>query len=115
MDQRGFYDATESEHHQLPPPPPGVEPALPIPAPLYVAGDLPPQRGGMRVRRRSSADHLVFQRDPVAHLSRPLAPSPLSFRLTTEEEATVQTPTSSHIVESPSTSISSLRDPIGCL
>ena len=107
VDPNGFHDATDGEHYHLPPPPPDVEPALPVPAPLYVAGD-PPQRGGMRVRRRSSADHLVFQRDPVAHLSRPLAPSPLSFRPTAEEEATVHTPTSSHFVESPSTSISSL-------
>ena len=107
VDPNGLYDATDSEHYHPPPPPPDAEPALPIPAPLYVAGD-PPQRGGMRVRRRSSADHLVFQRDPVAHLSRPLAPSPLSFRPTTEEEAIVHTPTSTHFVESPSTSISSL-------
>jgi len=107
VDPNGFHDATDSEHHLPPLPPPDVEPALPAPPPLYVAGD-PPQRSGMRVRRRSSADHLVFQRDPVARLSRPLAPPPLAFRPTTEEEATVHTPTSTHFVESPSTSISSL-------
>lgn len=108
VDPNGSHDATDTEHYHPLPPPSDAEPALPAPAPLYVVGD-PPQRGGMRVRRRSSADNLVFQRDPVAHLSRPLAPSPLSFRPTTEEEATVvHTPTSSHFVESPSTTISSL-------
>jgi len=103
VDPNGFHDATESEHGQIPPPPPEVEPALPIPAPLYVANDTP-QRGGRRVRRRSSADHLVFQRDPVAHLGRPLASSPLSFRPTAEEEAI---PSSTPFIESPTTSISS--------
>lgn len=104
MDPNGYHDATESEHGQTPfPPPPEVEPALPTPAPLYVASDTP-QRGARRVRRRSSADHLVFQRDPVAHLSRPLAPSPLSLRPTTEEEVI---PSSTAFIESPTTSTSS--------
>lgn len=62
----------------------------------------------MRVRRRSSADHLIFQRDPVAHLNRPPAPSPLSLPPTSEEEVTAHTPTSAHSAESPSGSISSI-------
>ena len=62
----------------------------------------------MRVRRRSSADHLVFQRDPVAHHNRPSAPSPLSsFPPTSEEEVTAHTPTSAHFVVSPTSSSSS--------
>jgi hypothetical protein len=60
----------------------------------------------MRVRRRSSADHLVFQRDPVAHHNPPLAPSSHSFRPTMEEEVVAHTPTSAHFVESPSSSTS---------
>lgn len=101
------HHTNDSEHHQLPPPfpsPPQAEPALP-PASVHVAGDAS-QRGRMRVRRRSSADHLVFQRDPVAHLNRPPAPSPLSFPPTTEEEVIARTPTSAHFVESPSASTS---------
>ncbi|KAI0306930.1 hypothetical protein B0F90DRAFT_1683622 [Multifurca ochricompacta] len=66
----------------------------------------------MRVRRRSSADHLVFQRDPIAHLNRPPAPSPLSFPPTTEEEEMTHTPTSSHFVRSPITSPSSSFPPV---
>jgi len=103
--------ANDNERRQspppLPPPPPGTEPALPVPALVHVAGDAS-QRGRMRVRRRSSADHLVFQRDPVARLNRPLAPSPLSFPPTTEaeEEVIARTPTSAHFVESPSASTS---------
>jgi arrestin-related trafficking adapter 3/6 len=102
------HHPNDSEHHHpplpFPPPPPEAEPALPVPAPVYVAGDAS-QRGRMRVRRRSSADHLVFQRDPVAHLNRPPAPSPLSFP-PTEEEVIAHTPTSAHFVESPSASTS---------
>lgn len=98
-----------NEHHQppppLPPPRPEAVPALPVPVPVHVAGDAS-QRGRMRVRRRSSADHLVFQRDPVARVNRPLAASPLSFPPTTEEEVIARTPTSAHFVESPSASTS---------
>ena len=104
------HHANDNEHQQppppLPPPPPEAEPALPIPSPVHVAGDTS-QRGRMRVRRRSSADHLVFQRDPVAHLNRPPAPSPLSLPPTSEEEVTAHTRTSAHFVESPSALISS--------
>jgi hypothetical protein len=104
------HHANDSEHQQppppLPPPPPEAEPALPVPSPVHVAGDTS-QRGRMRVRRRSSADNLVFQRDPVAHLNRPPAPSPLSFPPTSEEEVIAHAPTSAHFVESPSASISS--------
>ncbi|KAI0248701.1 hypothetical protein BJV78DRAFT_1233666 [Lactifluus subvellereus] len=95
----------DSEHYQppLPPPsPPETEPALPAlpaPAPIRLA-DGASQRGRMRVRRRSSADHLVFQRDPVARLNRPLASSPLSLPSATEEEVATHTPTSSHVVQS---------------
>lgn len=104
----------ENEHYQTPPPPP--PPPLPLtemqravtaPAPVYVS-DEASQRRRMRVRRRSSADHLVFQRDPVAHHSRPTAPSPLSssFPSTTEENGTalVPSPTSSSassLIETP--------------
>lgn len=102
--------AYDSEHqHQrppLPPPPTEAEPALPVPSPVYIAGDTS-QRGRMRVRRRSSADHMVFQRDPVAHLNRPPASSPLSFPPTSEEEVIAHTPTSAHFAESPTASISS--------
>ena len=105
VDPGGFHDATDSEHRHSPPPQPEVEPALPVPAPLHVPGDTPRR---MRVRRRSSADHLVFQRDPVAHVNRPPAPSPLSFPPTAEEEATVHTSTSTQFVDSPTTSIASL-------
>ena len=106
----------ESEHSQPPPPafrptPPEAEPTLPVPAPIHAAGDAP-QRGRMRVRRRSSADHLVFQRDPVAHLNRPAAPSPLSLPPSTEQEETAHTPTSARFVESPTTSTSSFA-PVG--
>lgn len=104
------HRVNDSEHQQppppLPPPIPDAEPALSVPSPVHVAGDTS-QRGRMRVRRRSSADHLVFQRDPVAHLNRPPAPSPLSFPPTSEEEVTAHTRTSAHFVESPSASISS--------
>jgi hypothetical protein len=104
------HHANDNEHQQLPlplpPPPPEAEPALPVPSPVHVAGDIS-QRGRMRVRRRSSAEHLVFQRDPVAHLNRPPAPSPLSLPPTSEEEVTSHTRTSAHFVESPSASISS--------
>jgi hypothetical protein len=104
------HHANDSEHQQPPPPllssPPEAEPALPVPPPVHVSADTS-QRGRMRVRRRSSADHLVFQRDPVAHLNRPAAPSPLSFPPTSEEEVIAHTPTSTQFVESPSTSISS--------
>jgi hypothetical protein len=110
VDPGHSHHANDSEHQQappvLPPPPPEVEPALPVPSPVHVAGDTS-QRGRMRVRRRSSADHLVFQRDPVAHHNRPPAPSPLSLPPTSEEEVIAHTPTSAHFVESPSTSISS--------
>ena len=101
--------AHDNEHQQPPPPLPSppheAEPALPVPSPVHVAGDTS-ERGRMRVRRRSSADHLVFQRDPVAHLNRPPAPSPLSLPPTSEEEVTAHTRTSAHFVESPSASIS---------
>lgn len=102
--------AHDSEHQQSPhpPPPPEAEPALPVPSPVYLTGDAS-QRGRMRVRRRSSADHLVFQRDPVAHLNRPPAPSPLSFPPTSEEE--LYTPTSAHFAESPTASITSFPHP----
>jgi arrestin-related trafficking adapter 3/6 len=97
---------SRNQHQQppppLPPPPPEAETALPVPAYVHVAGDAS-QRGRMRVRRRSSADNLVFQRDPIARVNRPLAASPLSFPPTTEEEVT---PTSAHFVESPSASTS---------
>jgi hypothetical protein len=44
-------------HYQLPPlPPPEAKLALPVPAPVHVAGDTS-QRSRMRVRRRSSADN----------------------------------------------------------
>jgi hypothetical protein len=102
--------AYDSEHQQprlpLPPPPTEAEPALPVPSPVYITGDTS-QRGRMRVRRRSSADHMVFQRDPVAHLNRPPASSPLSFPPTSEEEVIAHTPTSAHFAESPTASISS--------
>ncbi|KAH8988637.1 hypothetical protein EDB92DRAFT_1800510 [Lactarius akahatsu] len=106
--------ANESEHHQPPPPFPSsppppfpvIERALTAPAPVHVADET--RQRGRRVRRRSSADHLVFQRDPVAHHNRPPAPSPLSFPPTTEEDATaVHTPTSSHFASSPASSSSS--------
>lgn len=100
----------DSEHHQLLPPPVPppfeAEPALPVPAPVHVAGETS-RHGRVRVRRRSSADNLVFQRDPVAHHNRASAPSPLSFPPTTEEEVITRTPTSAHFVESPSASTSS--------
>jgi hypothetical protein len=64
----------------------------------------------MRVRRRSSADHLVFQRDPVARLNRPPASSPLSFPPTSEEEVIAHTRTSAHFAESPTASISSFPE-----
>jgi hypothetical protein len=111
------HHANDGEHQHphpplppLPPPPAEAEPALPVPSPVHVAGDTS-QRGRMRVRRRSSADHLVFQRDPVAHLNRPPAPSPLSFPPTSEEEVIAHTPTSAHFVESPSASISHVEAP----
>ncbi|KAH9998367.1 hypothetical protein BJV77DRAFT_749916 [Russula vinacea] len=101
--------SSRNEHHQppppLPPPRPEAVPALPVPVAVHVADDAS-QRGRMRVRRRSSADHLVFQRDPVARVNRPLAASPLSFPPTTEEEVIARTPTSAHFVESPSASTS---------
>lgn len=104
------HHVNDSEHQQTSPvlllPSPEAEPALPVPSPVHAAGDTS-QRGRMRVRRRSSADHLVFQRDPVAHHNRPPATSPLSFPPTSEEEAIPHTPTSAHFVESPSASISS--------
>jgi hypothetical protein len=84
--------------------PPETE-SLQTPAPIHLL-DSASQRGRMRLRRRSSADNLVFQRDPVAHLNRPLAPSSLSLALATEEVAT-HTPTSSHFVQSPTSSTSS--------
>jgi hypothetical protein len=93
---------SDSEHQppsRASPPPFEAELALPVPA-RVVSGDTS-QRGRMRVRRRSSADHLVFQRDPVAHHNRPSAPSPLSFPPTAEEEVIARTPTSAHFVESP--------------
>ena len=101
----------DSEYHQPPPPPPfpppfDAEPALPDPARVHAAGETS-RNGRMRVRRRSSADHLVFQRDPVAHHNRASAPSPLSFIPTTEEEYVTRTPTSAHFVDSPSASTSS--------
>jgi hypothetical protein len=101
------HHPNDSEHHQPPPPfppPPQAEPTLPL-APVHVP-DVS-QRGRMRVRRRSSADHLVFQRDPVAHLNDPSAPSPLSIPPTMEEGVVAHTPTSAHFVESPSASSSS--------
>lgn len=105
------HHVNDSEHQHvhppLPPPPHEAEPALPVPSPVHFAGDTS-QRGRIRVRRRSSADHLVFQRDPVAHLNRPPASSPLSFPPTSEEEVIAHTPTSAHFAESPSASISSL-------
>ncbi|KAH9062207.1 hypothetical protein EDB87DRAFT_1559472 [Lactarius vividus] len=105
--------ANESEHHQPPPPFPSsppppfpvIERALTAPAPVHVSDET--RQRGRRVRRRSSADHLVFQRDPVAHHNRPPAPSPLSFPPTTEEDAAVHTPTSSHFASSLSSSSSS--------
>jgi len=104
------HHTNDCEHQQTPPPlplpPPEAELALPVPSPDNVAGDTS-QRGRMRVRRRSSADHLVFQRDPVAHLNCPPAPSPLSYPPTSEEEVIAHTHTSAQFVESPSTSISS--------
>lgn len=90
----------ESERYQTAPPPPPpplaeIQRAVTAPAPVYVS-DEARQRGRMRVRRRSSADHLVFQRDPVAQSNRPAAPSPLSsFPPTTEEAGAAHTPTSS--------------------
>ena len=102
--------ATESEHDQTPPPPPPhteIQRAVTAPAPVHVS-DEARQRGRMRVRRRSSADHLVFQRDPVAHHNRPTAPSPLSsFPPTTEEGGAVLTPTSSYSALTPTSSSSS--------
>ncbi|KAI9454606.1 hypothetical protein F5148DRAFT_423904 [Russula earlei] len=105
----------ENENGHPPTTPPEAEidpapPALPVPPPVH-ANDVN-ERGRMRVRRRSSADHLVFQRDPVAHLNRPAAPSPLSFPPTTEEEVTTQTPTLVQFVDSPSASVSSFP-PVG--
>lgn len=104
--------ANESEHYQSPPPFPPPPPPMPeiehavtTPAPVHVS-DETHRRGRMRVRRRSSADHLVFQRDPVAHHNHPTAPSPLSSSPTTEGAA--HTPTSSHIVPSPASSSSSI-------
>jgi hypothetical protein len=100
--------ANESEHYRPPPPPlppQAVEEAGPTLPAVHTADDT--RRGRMRVRRRSSADHLVFQRDPVVHLNRPPASSPLSFPPTTEEGVTAHTSTSMHFVESPSTSTSS--------
>ena len=104
--------ASESEHYQTPPPPPPpslaeTQRAVTAPAPVHVS-DETRQRGRMRVRRRSSADHLVFQRDPVAHHNRPIASSPLSsFPPTTEEGGAAYTPTSSHFVPTPTSSSSS--------
>jgi hypothetical protein len=111
--ERGVSHYTnESDHYQSPPPlppPPEIQRAItiPVPAPVHVSDDTR-QRGRMRVRRRSSADHLVFQRDPVAHHNRQPAPSPLSsFPPTTEEEVAVDSPTSSRFVLSPTSSPSS--------
>jgi hypothetical protein len=94
-----------NEHQQPSPPPtsPAETGPLQTPAPIHLL-DSASQRGRMRLRRRSSADNLVFQRDPVAHLNRPLAPSQLSPPLATEEEVI---PTSSHVVQSPTTPTSS--------
>jgi hypothetical protein len=96
----------ESDHYQspppLPPPPPPFlerERALTAPAPVHVADET--RQRGRRVRRRSSADHLVFQRDPVAHHNRPPASSPLSFPPTTEEDG------ATHFCLSPTSSSSS--------
>ncbi|KAI0265134.1 hypothetical protein BC834DRAFT_196013 [Gloeopeniophorella convolvens] len=106
----------ESEHHPPDPPPAFTpaeieQPALPAPAPIHLADDTL-QRGRMRVRRRSSADHLVFQRDPVALHNRG-APSPLSsFPPTTvPEEDGAPTPTSTQFVQSPTASSSSSSFP----
>ena len=114
-----LHSATQVFFHAAPSPSSrrslSVEPGLyqgfndpPLPSPVYVAGDTS-QRGRMRVRRRSSADNLVFQRDPVAHLNHPPAPSPLSFPPRSEEEVIAHTPTSAYFVESPSSPISSIE------
>jgi hypothetical protein len=105
------HHSSDSDHQQPPPPfppPPETELAPSVPAPVHIPGDTS-QRGRIRVRRRSSADHLVFQRDPVAHLNRSPAPSPLSLP-PTSEEVSAHTPTSAHFVESPFTSISSFPE-----
>jgi arrestin-related trafficking adapter 3/6 len=89
------------------PSPPETERALQAPVPIDLLNDAC-RRGRMRVRRCSSADHLVFQRDPVERLNRPPAPSPLSFPPAMEEEVATHTPASSHVVQSPHTSTSSI-------
>jgi arrestin-related trafficking adapter 3/6 len=94
--------ASPHANHRSSPPasPPETEPALQSQAPVDLLNDAC-RRGRMRVRRRSSADHLVFQRDPVERLTHPSAPSPLSLQPAVEEEVAMHTPTSSHIVQSP--------------
>jgi hypothetical protein len=99
--------ASPSANHRSPPPasPPETESALQPAVPVDLLNDAY-QRGRMRVRRRSSADHLVFQRDPIEHLTHPSAPSPRSFPPAIEEEVATHTPASSHVVQSSTTTSS---------
>jgi hypothetical protein len=92
--------ATDNRHSPPPTSPPETEPALQTLTPIHLLDDVS-QRGRMRLRRLSSADNLVFQRDPVAHLNRPSASSPHSYPLATEEAVATHTSTSSHLVQSP--------------